>query len=371
MGSLTLACAVHPSETTKPRSAFVWRLQSVRGIAALVVAVYHSVEVFPATPNWTKFYRGLTNLFYGPGAVFTFFILSGFVLGLSLARKGKSGVSDIWPFLKHRFWRLFPALLGTTLIYVGFQDAILSWLPAKAPAYFAFHRPDFREIVRNLTMLAASINPVTWSLQVEWLFSLLIPLTVIWTGRRHVASVVVLVVCLGLYYFAGPSSLHRTPTTVPWCYLFMCYAGSTLALYQGSLPTFFREMPKTAKYSLLTLSGIVCASTPHFGNHIEIFTLAMVLVIAAIASDDFPILFHFLDAKPLVFLGNVSYSFYLLHPLALATVAVILCCVTPADFPQKHFGIAALLVAVFSILLAVPLAQISFLLLEKPFLRRR
>ncbi len=101
------------------------------------------------------------------------------------------------------------------------------------------------------------------------------------------------------------------------------------------------------------------------------FTLAMVFIIAAIASDDFPVLFHFLDAKPLVFLGNVSYSFYLLHPFALATVAVTLCSVTPIDFPQKHFVIAALLVAVFSILLAVPLAQISFLLLEKPFLRRR
>jgi peptidoglycan/LPS O-acetylase OafA/YrhL len=130
-------------------------------------------------------------------------------------------------------------------------------------------------------------------------------------------------------------------------------------------------MPKTMKYSLLILSGMVCASTIHFGNHFEVFTLAMIFIIAAIASDNFPALFHFLDAKPLVFLGNVSYSFYLLHPLALATVAVILCSVTPVDFPQKHFGIAAFLVAVFSILLAVPLAQASFLILEKPFLRRR
>jgi peptidoglycan/LPS O-acetylase OafA/YrhL len=288
-----------------------------------------------------------------------------------LARKGKSGASDIWPFLKHRFWRLFPALLGTTLIYVGFQYVVLDWLPAKIPTYFALHRPSLSEIVRNLSMLTSSINPVTWSLQVEWLFSLLIPFTVIWTGRQHVASGVILAVCLGLYYFASPRWLHLTPTTVPWCYLFMCYAGSTLALYKGTLPAFFRKMPKAAKYALLIVSGLVCASTPHFGNDFVIFTLAMVLIIAAIASDDFPVLFHFLDAKPFVFLGNVSYSFYLLHPLALVTVAVTLCSVTPVDFPQKHFIIAAVLVAIFSILLAVPLAQVSFLLLEKPFLRRR
>jgi peptidoglycan/LPS O-acetylase OafA/YrhL len=199
----------------------------------------------------------------GRGPFFTFFILSGFVLGLSLARKGKSGASDIWPFLKHRFWRLFPALLGTTLIYVGFQYVVLDWLPAKIPTYFALHRPSLSEIVRNLTMLTSSINPVTWSLQVEWLFSLLIPFTVIWTGRQHVASGVILAVCLGLYYFASPRWLHLTPTTVPWCYLFMCYAGSTLALYKGTLPAFFRKMPKAAKYALLIVSGLVCASTPH------------------------------------------------------------------------------------------------------------
>jgi peptidoglycan/LPS O-acetylase OafA/YrhL len=114
---------VHPSEIAHPRNTYVFRLQSVRGLAAIVVAFYHSLQAFPPDPRWARLYRGLMNIIYGPGAVFTFLILSGFVLGLSLARHRDRTFGHIWPFLVRRFWRLWPAIFVLSIFY-----EILGWI---------------------------------------------------------------------------------------------------------------------------------------------------------------------------------------------------------------------------------------------------
>src|ERR1700730_2171335 len=78
---------------------FVPELESLRGIAALMVAAYHGSNMLTA-PNltlwtdprsWTNpFWNGLFHLYRaisnGSGAVIFFFVLSGFVLASSIER---------------------------------------------------------------------------------------------------------------------------------------------------------------------------------------------------------------------------------------------------------------------------------------------
>jgi peptidoglycan/LPS O-acetylase OafA/YrhL len=58
---------------------FIGRLQSVRGLAALTVAAYHSILAFAPEGHVDHVRLVALDILYGEGAVFVFFILSGFV----------------------------------------------------------------------------------------------------------------------------------------------------------------------------------------------------------------------------------------------------------------------------------------------------
>lgn len=83
-----------------PQRLFLTELESVRGLAALSVAIFHSAHIVPVDGKpfffLKKFYqldsgseivmRLLMTIFSGGAAVSMFFVLSGFVLMLSLMR---------------------------------------------------------------------------------------------------------------------------------------------------------------------------------------------------------------------------------------------------------------------------------------------
>ena len=76
-----ISCETKISCTSFPRFE---HLDSVRGIAALVVAFYHSLRPFAEIPRGD----GIISVLNGHTAVLFFFILSGFVLSGSLNARG-------------------------------------------------------------------------------------------------------------------------------------------------------------------------------------------------------------------------------------------------------------------------------------------
>jgi peptidoglycan/LPS O-acetylase OafA/YrhL len=351
-------------------SPYLLRLQSVRGIAALAVAAFHSLRVLTYSPSEAKTLRIIMNVIYGPGAVFVFFILSGFVLGLTLTKENPYHIQACADFIKRRFFRLFPATFFTCLLYALVRHYI-SQNENMGTQYVESSSVTLSEFLKNVFLISTSINAVTWSMQVEWLFSLLLPCAFLFGARSlnfHGSLFVLLVlVCI----FLNWTAFGLGPDTAPWSYLFMCYSGWMLALYRTPLTAAYTRLSPSVLYLLITLAVIICITTPHFGNNFELFTLGTTFLLGVIAFDAAPKLFSFLDSKGLISLGNYSYSFYLLNGLCLYFVSKAVFSYFSPEVLTAHVWVATILLWAASVCVGIPVSFVSFHLFEKPFILKR
>lgn len=89
-------------------------LDSLRGIAALMVVLYHYTFRFHEKYSYSFLYD-VFNFEYGHLGVELFFMISGFVIYMSI-----KNINSPLDFLKKRFYRLYPlfwlSLLFTSLV---------------------------------------------------------------------------------------------------------------------------------------------------------------------------------------------------------------------------------------------------------------
>ena len=128
-------------------------LDGVRGLAALSVALGHCMLIVAGMEVWSKTAFDFPNmpaqeiagrlmhlLFPGNGAVMVFFVLSGYVLWGSFARK-QSTIADTPDYLVARVFRLLPLVIATH---------------AAATGWSRFPTPG--ELVANMVLLSTSMN---------------------------------------------------------------------------------------------------------------------------------------------------------------------------------------------------------------------
>jgi len=131
-------------------------LDAVRGFAALAVVISHALERTPH--SWSL----PVNL--GEFGVVTFFIVSGFIIPVSMERAGA-----LKPFWVSRIFRLYP-MYWVSLIFV----LLLAWMHlSPLPPGFAVHQT--RAVLLNVTMLQQFVNIPNaldsyWTLTLELLF---------------------------------------------------------------------------------------------------------------------------------------------------------------------------------------------------------
>ncbi|GII81468.1 acyltransferase [Sphaerisporangium rufum] len=151
-----------PPEARRPRQQW---LDALRGIAALLVVFEHSLdpllpEVRNAVSPWFDF---------GQYGVLVFFLVSGYVIPVSLERRGS--VRGFWVT---RFFRLYPLWAVVAVLGAGFGLLqVYSSLPAQTAA------APWTSGLAHLTMLqdllqVSSIVNVFWTLSYEMAFYLLV-----------------------------------------------------------------------------------------------------------------------------------------------------------------------------------------------------
>ena len=165
---------VHAARARNGRLEF---LDSLRGIAALVVAVQHLGEViWPGMLAWSHHW-------WRPGefGVLVFFICSGFIIPASMERRG-----DLVEFWIGRVFRLFPLYLSVLIV------ALIAFAtPLAAPD------PNYHPVVDsaiNLTMLQVfSSRPLvigaSWTLGYEMVFYLLLTVLFMLGWHRRSAGI--------------------------------------------------------------------------------------------------------------------------------------------------------------------------------------
>ena len=160
---------------TGPKAQFFPNLEAARGIAALMVALFHIGQAYffnsaglqrtliaPSVKTleftWSdQLFRILGN---GPGAVVLFFVLSGFVLTLVLQQGADRGVTKATLFFLARICRIYPAVITSIVIFVAlfFFTGLSLTSPEQYSPWIIF---------LNGLLLSTTIDGVMWSLQLE------------------------------------------------------------------------------------------------------------------------------------------------------------------------------------------------------------
>jgi peptidoglycan/LPS O-acetylase OafA/YrhL len=277
-------------------------LDSLRGIAALAVVLYH--YTFGYTQVVGKHMPGLDLIATdGHFGVYLFFIISGFVIFMTLERSAKAA-----DFSVSRFARLWPAYLAcaglTTLLIV-----VLDFNP---------HHLTVGDALLNVLMLNkvignVSIDPSYWTLTYEVLFYAGAAMTFFWFKLQRIEWACL--AWLGLAFVARVSSFDQRHARlgallgVDFCHFFVL--GMMIYLISQRRNSWL-TMSTTILAFAMTLFG------PSFNPgamklwQFMLLTALFAIVVWLVAERKI----SFLNVAPLLFLGEISYSLYLVHQIA-------------------------------------------------------
>ena len=297
--------------------------------------------------HWTAYYLWASH--YG---VDLFFLISGFLIFKMVARAGFSYPGFLW----NRVVRLYPAFVVAIGLYLAYMAAY--WQRTF----------DFATIGQNLLLLHGiwelKIDPVvtaTWSLAYEWIFYIVFPLVLLVRRKGSSPSFWHLAFLAALVLFAAAPIGHH------YMRLLMFVLGAALALAgPDPLRRIAARLPDGVVLVAYLAGNLVFVAQHNWYYFIPLYMVtAGALFINVVYGND--MLHRTFCWAPLNLLGRLSYSFYLLHSLAIFIVC---------DNVGPQLGIAPglLLVVVLFILsfaLAMVFAAVSFWLLERPYFERR
>jgi peptidoglycan/LPS O-acetylase OafA/YrhL len=357
-------------------------LDGVRGLAALFVVVHHVyIEVV-----WKNdLPRGLISasrlLYYGQLAVAVFIVLSGYSLMLPVARSANGALpGGLGGYLRRRARRILPpyfAALALTLALIALVPAMrhptgFGWNMALPVSRGAILSHLF--LVHNLNPYwTTRLNPPMWSVATEWQIYFLFPLLLLPLARR-VGIVSVAIVA----YLAGAAmqwwAQGQLSFTAPWYVgLFACGMGAALVGFSAA--PIYRAMRRRVSLSGVGLPlfiGLATLTIFLVHNRLAQDGLAGVATAAlligctqrcGIRTGAWGVAMGLLESRPVVWLGTISYSLYLIHfPL-----------ITLAHLGVRHFfgpdpwrRLALLPPAVA--LIVVPVTYVFHRIFERPFM---
>ena len=327
-------------------------LDGLRGYAAIVVVIYHSVLGLDGTQldrvlrgAWSNLgpYEIATKLFFkvfdGELAVTLFFILSGAVLFKSLKREdGRLGGIAV-RFYVRRFFRIYPALLAS--------------LVACGLAFTAVERGvTMQDFVANALLYDFKINGATWTINAEMIAPVFMLLC--YAGYRAGREWGLAIVVFGLMY------LLTLPQFDGYLVFFrISWLGFALGML---IPTRIGEMaasvlPRWSWAAVLIVTIIL---------RWPLREICIALFVATIYYRRADGLDTFLSNRISQFLGKISYSFYLFNVLFLE-----LLCDRVRQYPWAvaHPLEAGACVALLVIACTTPVAYLSWAYIEMPFNR--
>jgi peptidoglycan/LPS O-acetylase OafA/YrhL len=197
-------------------------LDGLRGIAALVVVVFHALIISPAwqsarlegvedrrDPLWVLTHTPLALSWMGNEAVFVFFILSAFVLSLPAA----AGHVTWRAYYPKRLVRIYLPVWASLVLAVAWAVVVPRRPDPGRSEWFNNHFPvqGALDVARDALLLPSVgwINSPLWSLTWEMIFSLLLPVYVLVALRlrRHaipaaLVLLAVLTVAAGLGHYS-------------------------------------------------------------------------------------------------------------------------------------------------------------------------
>ena len=339
----------------------------MRGAGAIAVFGYHLFDFFPVGEGWRAALLAspLGFLINGLGALHVFFVLSGFVLALSFTRDQRPG--RVWRFYVRRFFRIHPTYMAGVLfawvMSIG-MTPLGGPLRAGLASTACFHVPG---ALLPRALMAPSVAfgqlPVGWSLFVEMAMSAIFPMLVWLAVTTHPALLVL----------AGLWLLKPIDQRVGFLLFTIDFAlGIALFLAATRLERWSAELSRGARLAWVAATLALLQSPYAFSwwttgesgmtHRYEarmIVPLALGAALLVAASLHLSGVRRFFSMRWIAALGQVSFSFYLIH------FSVLLWSTCRITGPEPPLWVA-LMVAVLGFAVSTALAVLGYRLVELP-----
>lgn len=346
-----------PAELGRPR---LDSLTGLRGIAALCVFFHHTQ--FYGDNLITTIDRRIAP--QGSIGVTFFFILSGFVLTWSMRDSDTKRA-----FWRRRFARVYPAYLVALLVAIALT-------------------PIFNKTIQLGPLLASltgtqawvpqldyffALNSVGWSLSCEAFFYLCFPFFVPALMRCSGRQLrFVQVVALGLILTATVASTSIADLVVREWFTDYFPAVRMLEFFLGCTAAVDFVRGTRVRMSLraagvLAVGAYLLAGVPSLSTYslVVIPVVPILLLIMVSAQSDLDVSASILRNRYLIWAGEISFSFYLVHQLVIRYLSVEL----PSIFSTSPFVYSSLLFCI-SLPAGIALAAALHYIVEKPLERR-
>jgi peptidoglycan/LPS O-acetylase OafA/YrhL len=348
--------AKYPSNA--PR--YVPPLTGIRALAALLVLGLHTEQNVPAgldllLPFFARGYLGVDF----------FFVLSGFIIThVYLASLSSPSLSAVQIFLWHRFIRLYPVHITVLAGLV----AIVSFVGA---AGFALNNPQewqWKDLLWQLMLLQAwgmtrspGWNAPSWSISAEWFAYLLFPLIapgLMWVRERGSALLIAAaaLAAMALLFAMADWTLDTwvgAPALTRVFGEFLCGAAlcRAVALSHG--------LPRGDILGTGAFVAFLFGASAGLQDFALVALLALTIFGTAISGGH---LTRIMGSRPLVWLGEISYSVYMVHFPVLIVIRRLWERLGFAEWQPvgKIFAFLA------TVVLVVALAAMLFYVVERP-----
>ena len=343
-------------------------IQVLRGVAAMMVIVFHVKGVLPDVHMTRPFLDFLFGS--GPAGVDLFFVLSGFIM-VFVTYRSDGGLKSTGSFLLKRFLRIWPLYAIVTLCYllINYRYAI--------PAHL------WGGVARSLAFIPLSVEKppfygypflsVGWSLNYEIYFYLLLAISLLTKSFRWIVFFSLIAITLifiplinhsfsfneettGNYNYVY---MHMITNPIIWNFVFGVLVG--LSYMNAAVSGFFEEIFGIKLVSFFAIGGLICLYLSNFSvGHgplewgLEMAFVVLVLVFFdKVHSPRYP--------QWLVYLGDISFSLYLWHLPVLSLVKFTLFKLTLEEYDDSIFSFCIMIV------LTLWVSHYSYQYLEKRF----
>ena len=348
----------------------------------MTVLLSHFLTVIPEFGKgiiYSEYGTFINILWNGHSAVIMFFILSGFVLSLPLLKESDFSYSK---YIFKRVCRIYLPYITIILITivckellqskVGTVEGLVNWAQWNIET-------NVNTILEHIFFLgeyeATTFSMVTWSLVHEMRISIVFPFIVFILMKFTWKASGVFAICLSVISFfliqGIPTKFDTAISTnyfITLHYLGMFIVGTLIVKHKGYLinkhfnPSFYLVLVPVAVLFFNYPNIPLMVPYKLFGE-IDFLLYKMMadwvitigasmIILLALQSIKFS---KFLNFKPIRFMGKVSYSLYLIHPVILISMVHIF-----------YEVLSVPLILLISFLLTLILSWLSYEFIEKP-----
>jgi len=282
-------------------------LESVRGVAALLVVFFHF-------PCWNSASYDLHILRNGYLMVELFFVLSGFVIYKAYAGKIVTK-DDLFKFQFLRLGRLYPVHFFFLFAFLGIE--LLRYLLVTRLGIYEsaapFERNTWTAFLQQIVLIQAigqtgnslTFNYPAWSISVELYTYFLFGLIVLFFNQKKI----IIFALLGLFSVG----LLETQASSNFSDLLKCTAGFFIGCITAEIANRTTTRLHSTTVLLVFISTILFLQFKEDKAYDVIMYLLASLLILTIVLSDTGVIKSLLRLRVLTWLGTISYSVYMSH----------------------------------------------------------